>query len=164
MRASFSTFQVFSADVSMTINCSAAVPAMDYQLKQYAATSKGQACKVWSCCLSLLQRHLSNCTFQVCHCVLGRALFLKLLVFCASLSHFQEVCHLQGPPVEPIGWANPSSNICPGQTGSPVIPHFFLFSVGQRLWHFSFNECWPCAPPSTHFQAFFLAVTSTAMP
>ena len=34
--------------------------------------------------------------------------------------------HLQEPGGQPIGWDNPSSNICPGQTEPPVSPHFFF--------------------------------------
>ena len=34
--------------------------------------------------------------------------------------------YLQEPRVQPIGWDNPSSNICPGQAEIPVSLHFFF--------------------------------------
>ena len=73
------------------------------------------------------------------------------LMFSRGLSFY-----LQVPRGQPIGWDNPSSNICPGQAERPVSLHFFFYLVLIRAsQHFSFNECWPCAPPITHFQVFF---------
>ena len=48
---------------------------------------------------------------------------------CAPLSHIffkRFVFFLQGSCGQPIGWDNPSSNICPGQANIAVSLHFFF--------------------------------------
>ena len=47
---------------------------------------------------------------------------------------------------------------------SGTIPSLLLIRVGQSLLHFSFHQCWPCAPLSHIFKVFFLAGVSTEMP
>ena len=75
---------------------------------------------------------------------------------CAPLSRTLKrfAFYLQVALWQPIGWDNPSSNICPGRTGNAVSPHFFYLVLVRASQHFNFNECWPCAPPNTHFQVF----------
>ena len=64
-----------------------------------------------------------------------------MLALCASFSNFQVFFlhrwleaferglffYLQVAPWQPVGWDDPSSNICPGQARQSVRPHFFFY-------------------------------------